>query len=312
MEVYQLNHKDVQKILDKFNLGKLVSIRKIKTGLINPVYLVNGKYVLRIEEHTYEKNPDKLKRESILFKLLPKFDIQTPPLIGFDDSKEIIDAPYILLSFIPGENLKQAFDKLTKKQQRVISFQLGAIAKKIHKVTFQDLDNETMFGNIQRWTEKLLRDFEAHWQIVKDKDYLSDAVKAVIIATFEQFKKVNLDNAGRLTHGDFSASNVQINKGEIVGIFDFEYSFIADPLWDLQKLPLNFQLGDGFSKDEFLRGYGVTDFTDEEKTRLRMYCFHQGVWEIWATATKFMPFGEKEIKEGIELINNTLSYKLLH
>jgi len=312
MGVYHLKNEDVQKILDKYSLEKFIFLEEIKTGLINPVYLVNGKYVLRIEVHTYEKNPDKLKRESILFKLLPKFDIQTPPLIGFDDSKEIIDVPYILLSFIPGESLKQAFNKLTKKQQRAISFQLGAIAKKIHKVTFRDLDNQTMFGNIQKWTEKSLRNFEVHWQIVKDRDYLSDVVKAVIIATLEQFKKVNLDNAGRLTHGDFSASNVQMNKGEIVGIFDFEYSFIADPLWDLQKLPLNFQLANGFSKEEFLKGYGVTMFTNEEKNRLKMYCFHQGVWEIWATVTKFMPFGEKEIKEGIELINNTLSYKLLH
>ena len=314
MKNFPLKDDDVQKILGKYDLGELNSVEEIKEGLINPVYLINGRYVLRIEVHAYEQNPNKLKRESILFRFLPKFGVPTPHLIGFDDSKEIIETPYMLLNFIPGKNLKQSFGDLNEKQQKTISYQLGETVKKIHSVSLEDIGvgNEGIFGNIEKWVAKSIIEFETYWQVVKDKNYLTDEVKAEILSTFGQFKNHSWDNVGRLTHGDFSPSNIQIYNGKIVGIFDFEYSFIADPLWDLQKLPLSFQLGPSFSKEEFLRGYDVTDFTDEEKIRLRMHCFHQGVWEIWATLIKFMPFGDKEIEEGKELINNTVRDSILH
>ena len=314
MKNFPLKDDDVQKILDKYNLGKLYSLEKIEEGLINLIQLINSKYILRIELHTFEQNPNKLKREAVLYNLLPKLSLPTPHLIGFDDSKEIIDAPYILINYIPGKNLKLSFGYLNKLQQQTISYELGEIAKKIHSITLQDIGigNETIFGNIKKRITKSIIDFEIYWKVVKDKNYLTDEVKTEIISTFNQFKKLNWDKIGRLTHGDFSASNIQIHEGKIVGIFDFEYSFIADPLWDLQKLPMSFQLGSDFRKEEFLKGYGVKGFTDEEKIRLKMHCFHQGVWEIWATVTKFMPFSGKEIEEGKELINSTIKYELLH
>ncbi|OGK44431.1 hypothetical protein A2957_02020 [Candidatus Roizmanbacteria bacterium RIFCSPLOWO2_01_FULL_38_11] len=115
-----------------------------------------------------------------------------------------------------------------------------------------------------------------------------------------------MSDEGTLTHGDFSAGNIQVNEGKIVGIFDFEFAFIADPLWDLQKLPISFQLGSNFDKKEFLRGYGKEIFTDQEKVRVKMYCYIQGVWEIWATITQHMSFTETHIQEGVDLIRNTI------
>lgn len=312
MKNYPLQDCDIQKILNKFGLEKLSSSEEIRGGIINPVYLINGAYVLRIERHTYEHNPDKFKKESILFTILPKYHIPTPQVIGFDDTKEIIDTPYLLLRYIPGANLKSSFASLSKEEQVIISHELGALAKTIHAITPQDLGNESVFGTIKKWVAKSISDFETYWQVVKDTDYISDVAKTVITDTLGQFKKLQWGGIGRLIHGDFIPSNVQIDGGKIVGIVDFEYASIADPLWDLQKLPISFQLGNGFNKEEFLKGCGVGKFTNEEKIRLRMHCFHQGVWELWATKTKFMPLGEKEIEEGKELIYKTLNYKLLH
>lgn len=109
-----------------------------------------------------------------------------------------------------------------------------------------------------------------------------------------------------MIHGDFSTDNVQVKNGNIVGVFDFENAKLGDPYYDLQKLPINFQLGDAFDKNAFLAGYGFEELSTEEKIRLKRYCIFQGLWGIWATETQLFPFGEKEIQEGKELIAKAL------
>ena len=44
--------------------------------------------------------------------------------------------------------------------------------------------------------------------------------------------------------------------------------------------------------------------TVEEQIRIKMYCLHQGMWEIWATKTQLFPFGDKEIAEGNQLVQS--------
>ena len=74
-----------------------------------------------------------------------------------------------------------------------------------------------------------------------------------------------------LIHGDFSCNNFQVRNGEIVGVFDFEMTKLGDPYYDLQKLPISFQLGDKFDKDAFLAGYGQQVVSADEKIRLKRY-----------------------------------------
>ena len=138
--------------------------------------------------------------------------------------------------------------------------------------------------------------------------YFPPEIEEGIKEAFQQYQNLisDLENELRLVHSDFSAGNIQINDGGIVGIFDFEWSHIGDPLWDLQKLPINYQLGNGFSRENFLKGYGMENPTEEERIRVKMYTIHQGLWEIWATKTQLFPFGEKEIKEGQQLVNSAV------
>lgn len=305
MSQYRIDSSQLDKILKKYELGNLISIEEIETGLINPAYLVNNNLILRLDLEKYQII-GKFKREAILYKILPQFNIPTPDLIAHDDSKELIDVPYILMHYIPGENLLQAFKNLDQIQQKEISFQVGQLARQIHSIKSKDIGHEDLFKNIIKWLAWTMNDFESQWKIVSKTDYLSKVEKDGIVLTFEKFKQIPLLDKGVLTHGDFSAGNIQINNEKIVGVFDFEFAFIADPLWDLQKLPISFQLGNDFDQKEFLRGYGKEAFTNEEKLRFKMYCYMQGVWEIWATITQHMPFTNKHIQEGVELIRNTM------
>lgn len=312
---FPISDNTIKEILNKYNLGTLKSVVSIKAGLINPVFLINDRYVLRIDKSNHLKNvpghDTRFEREAFLYDLLPKRDIPTPQCLGFDSSQKIIPEKYIIISYIKGTSLSDRFKDLDKKNQTKLSFQMGDVLRKIHGITAEDLDSDDqLFGPKVNWKKLYEKEFNLYLEKAMDGKYFSPEIEAEIKKIYLRFqnKVSDLDSNLRLTHSDFSAGNIQVNDGEIVGIFDFEWSHIGDPLWDLQKLLINFQLGDGFSKADFLKGYQLENITEEERTRIKMYTLHQGLWEIWATKTQLFPFGEKEITEGNQLIQ---SVKLL-
>lgn len=312
---FPISDNTIKEILNKYNLGTLKSVVSIKAGLINPAFLINDRYVLRIDKSNHLKNvpghDTRFEREAFLYGLLPKKDIPTPQCLGFDSSQEIIPEKYIIISYIKGTSLSDGFKDHDKKTQRKLSFQMGEILEKIHSITPEDLDGgDQLFGPRVGWKKLYKKEFTSFLEEAMKGKYFSTETEEEIKTIYLQFqnKVSDLKNELRLVHSDFSAGNIQVNDGEIVGIFDFEWSHIGDPLWDLQKLLINFQLGDGFSKADFLKGYQLENITEEERTRIKMYTLHQGLWEIWATKTQLFLFGEKEITEGNQLIQ---SVKLL-
>jgi aminoglycoside 2''-phosphotransferase len=308
---YSISNDTIEKILNKYNLESLKSILPIKAGLINPAFLINGRYVLRIDKSDHLKNVQghetRFNREAFLYNLLPKKGVPTPTCFGFDDSREIIPEKYIIVSYIAGTSLSVGFKALGEVTQEKLSFQMGEVIRKIHDVTPEDLNGSELFGPKTGWKKLYEKEFTFYLEEAIKGKYVSPEIEEKIKKTYQKFQNQisNLDSKLKLVHGDFSASNIQINNGNVVGVFDFEWSHIGDPLWDLQKLPINFQLGDGFNRESFLKGYGLEQITEQEQIRIKIYCFHQGMWEIWATKTQLFPFGEEEIAEGNQLINLT-------
>ncbi len=312
-EQYSISNDTTGLILVKHNLGVLESIVPLKAGLINPAFLINGRYVLRIDKSEHLKgvkgHDTRFEREAFLYNLLPKKGIPTPNCLGFDNSGEIIPEKYIIISYIPGVSLSDGFKSFDEETRHKLSFQLGEILRKIHGVTPKELNDSDLFGQKTGWKKLYEKEFTFYLEESIKGEYFPSELEEEIKKTYQKFQKQtpDLDGKLRLVHGDFSASNIQINNGNIVGVFDFEWSHLGDPLWDLQKLPINFQLGSRFNRESFLKGYGMENITEEERVRTKMYTFHQGLWEVWATKTQLFPFGEREIKEGEELVNSAIA-----
>lgn len=285
----------------------------MKAGLINPAFLINGRYVLRIDKSDHLKNVQghdtRFDREAFLYGLLPKMGIPTPNCLGFDDSGKIIPEKYIIVSYIPGVSLSDGFRDYDGEIQNRLSFQMGEVLRKIHSITPEDLNDSELFGPKTDWKRLYEKEFSFYLEKALKGKYFSPEIEEAIKRIYREFQNQvsDLEDAIRLVHSDFSASNIQINDGKIVGIFDFEWSHVGDPLWDLQKLPIHFQLGDGFNAKNFLKGYGIENPSEEKLTRIKMYTVHQGLWEIWATKTQLFPFGEKEIKEGQGLVSSAIA-----
>jgi len=303
-----ISRQSIKKIFSSYHLPQPTLLREIKTGLTNPVFVADEKFVLRIDTSHSEKDPNKFEKEAFLYTLLAKFDIPVPKLIVFDNSKKIIDYEFLLLSYIEGETLEQSFPLQSTQDQTSLCSQLGELAHKIHSVPLSALAaREKLLRKEKNWSETVRDEHLEYFSLVVEKDYLPAQTVTMITDTFKQFSQLKMPRGNEsLVHGDFSPSNIQVKNGQIVGIFDFEFATLGDPFYDLQKIPAQFQLGENFDTNLFWKGYEKSDLNSEEKLRLQMYCLNQGLWEIWATETQRFPFGEKQIAEGQELIRIAL------
>ena len=93
----------VEEIFSEHGLGKVRTLEKVKGGCSNPVYFVNGIYVLRVLE-----DPDfsKYVKERYLFSLIrKKTNVPVPKVIALSRSRRILGHPYMLLERLKGENL---------------------------------------------------------------------------------------------------------------------------------------------------------------------------------------------------------------
>ena len=297
----------IRDVLQKYHLGSLNSCREIKVGLFNRIFVINNLYVLRINSKQTPNSRKNIEKEVFLYQLLSKYNIPTPKVIAIDKTRKIVKGDYFLASFIPGKSLGSTFTRYNEKQKDSLAFQLGRIAKKIHSIKKNELS--IFLKGKTDWKTTIIKEFCSYFRPTKDKQIFSDEIIDKIWLAYNQFTNLdNLSNKFRLIHGDFSRNNFQVNNGKIVGVFDFEMATLGDPLYDLQKLPINFQLGNSFNKNIFLQGYGQINFSQEEKLRLKFYSLLQGLWEMWAAETGQFLFGDKEINEGERIIINSLEY----
>lgn len=307
---FTISEDTIKKILQKYSLSQFSTLEEIKTGLINPVFVINSQYILRVNTKEDSESKLKLEKEAYLYALLSNSDIPSPKCIAYDCSSEIIKEDYLLISYIEGETLTEAFKKANKETKYHLAYQLGEIAKKIHSVDISEISSRSdLFRDKEGWNKTMESEFTEYFDLVKKNRLLSQKIIEDIETASREFAFLgNFSEKYTLIHGDFSSNNFQVRDGKIVGVFDFEMAKLGDPYYDLQKLPISFQLGDEFDKGAFLAGYGQKVMSAGEKIRLKRYALFQGLWELWATETQQFPFGEKEIQEGKDLIAKSLQF----
>lgn len=307
-DVISISEDVISKILKIYGLEQLLSLEENKVSLINSVFILNKKYVLRINLKDNDESKKKFEKEAYLYSHLDESGVPTPKCLAYDTSHAIIDHEYLILSYIPGETLTVAFENADFETKSRLSFGLGKIAHKIHSLgTAPSIARPDLFGTEDAWSQEKEREFNTYYDHIKSKDLLPKDLTDGIDQNILDYQSLgDLSGEYSLIHGDYSRDNLQVEGGQIVGIFDFEMAQIGDPLYDLQKLPINFQLGPRFDRNAFLAGYQMKTMSRSEKIRLSRYAISQGLWEIWATDTKQFLFDDKEIQEGKDLIINAL------
>lgn len=277
---YNLSDDILREMTQKAIGDKVIdfSAKELAGGLCNAVYLIcaNGeKYVAKIAPPKIaimmRHERDIIKTEAEMLELMERLDIPAPRLIAYDKSCELVDVPYIVMTYVDGEPLMFIEQRPSDEAVSQIKFELGAICYKIStgKVDYFGIPGmpETHFNNNADFILslfKLLID-----DCVDENIALPSVSKEELIELITSFRKeLNEVECPCVIHTDTWEGNIMVKDDILVGLIDFAAMLYGDPL-------MNHDFHD-FSptpNPHFMKGYGleIHVFTRSEWIRIIVY-----------------------------------------
>jgi aminoglycoside phosphotransferase (APT) family kinase protein len=234
--------------------GDLIYFSRLEGGVSCDVFLLEvkegtkiNKFVVRTEGLPTSENT--VETEFYLLKSISNKQVPTAEAFYFDNSCEILDKPFMVMSFLEGT--------IFEPKEREFSF-LEIMAKQLIHIHQTDiaylpelpLRTDPLDGLISYLPK------ESRW------DELSSLIKGLNKEIFEG-EKVFL-------HGDFWLGNLLWKDSLIVGILDWEYAAIGDPLSDLATACLEVRYEVGIEGIEIFK-HTYSNFLDIDEYRLSLW-----------------------------------------
>lgn len=274
---------------------EITNIMKMSGGFCSAVYLIettDGRKVLKIAPDAevkvmrHERKYMQTEAE-MLKKFNNELDILMPELISYDDSGQICKVPYLFMSYLEGRPLCE--DKtITERQRRKVKKNVGMITRQICTI------KADCFGipNIPDSYCKKNSEFTAllfDW-LLADAEEKGIAIPAISPEKLKELirkYRTELDIATTpvYAHTDTWDGNLMIKNGKLAGMVDFAAILYGDPL-------ISHDFHDFGEKpdQDFMKGYGKTKFTDDEKIRIQIY-------RIWQRLGMIVERGYREYED---------------
>ena len=306
-------------VTNNWKKSRIHSIKKLFRGHTFPVFDISienpsKNIVIKIIEDKKQEKRGILEK-NVIKLLLNKFpDFPVPNIIKFDNSKKIIDYPYIIEEKISGEDLADVDpSKIRNKKEFVISF--ARFAGQMNSISFEHSGyfDEKLKVKPTSWYDLILEELSEYVDRIEQNKYLDKVTLQKVKKYIENNKSLmRLKNKPRFIHNDYHGSNIKVNlinkQCKITGIFDFEICMSGDPIrelykieWYLNKLPNH--------KIFFYKEYSkYVKLPPNYKKRLEFYELlgrlkHVQLRNKFETSSH----GKKVIKEGIKIIKNIVN-----
>lgn len=250
-----LDEISVQRILDKYNLGKIQRIKKEASGITGDVLRVNNQLILKVDSRR-QTHKYRIERNAIMCEILEKNGILAPRTIALDTSKTIIKQEYIILTLLEGDNLIDVWETLPEHEQKSIAFEYGSTMAKIHQIKmekFGDIVNNHL--QYDSWYSFITGRYKKYFKYLEKNRILTDSI-------LNQVKKLFNDNDTLfrvktepvLLHADFGSKNIKYYNGRLNGIFDFDESLGGHNEFDFTKVFLPYKV-DRYFANWIVEGY---------------------------------------------------------
>ncbi|MFD9625780.1 aminoglycoside phosphotransferase family protein [Peribacillus muralis] len=291
-------HDDqLQSMLDKYNLGKMISTRKTANGAMGQTLFVSsteGDFVFKGNPlYTGQFGEEKFFVEN----LKKRTNVSVPMPYIVDNSQEIFEWSYTLMPRLQGEHLNS--EHLKNSLDLDDKYRIAElIAETLSEFHAWKADG---FGelNLEKFDIIPFKGTYASWLYNRIMFWLEDAKKYSKI-TSEDFDWVNsllygsqdafVDfSSPTFVMGDFKPENFliysEVSRWEISGVFDFTNSYFADPISDLIKMIIFYLNNDESEIAKHLVSVYCSELEEKEdiKKRIKVHMLHQRVLD-WGCA----------------------------
>lgn len=297
-----LNNKQLQKALDKFNLGKLDKAEKISFGNFGQnvfVYSDKGEFVLRGCPH----NPHQFEAEKFIVDLIhKKTKVPVPFPYLHDETENIFGWSYIIMPKMPGIQLADSKiqERLTKEEKQGIARAMAKNLIELHKLTWDfsgEYDHQSK--TVKPFTEDFFTVIKTrligfvdksmthnNCTTIKDKTWIEGLLKDGEISIKSDFTPAIIMQDYK--HGNTVATKKN-GKWKISGIFDLQEWYFGDSEIDLCRTASSYiKSGDLDCLDIYLNNYlKEKQIRPGFKKRLPVYTMLDRIiiWE-WAQRNK--------------------------
>ncbi|KKO52669.1 phosphotransferase [Paenibacillus sp. DMB20] len=292
-----ITNEQLQLMLDRFNLGKLISSEKTSKGVGKQTLSVtssSGEYVLKgnplfegqfVEEKFYEDHLQTRTRLPVPFPYL------------VDESKDIFGWSYSIMPRLPGRHMndREIQEKLSREDRKRIAERLAECLCDLHSWKTED------YGEFDPANQKI-RPFEGsyqRWLYGRIRYWLEDAQKYSAITpkdvkwvehtlAVSEYAFKNLSSPA-FVMGDFKADNILVQHRpdgwRLSGIFDFTTGYFGDGAADLPKMvSMYLDRGEEEVAKQFISVYFKCSETKEGfLERFKVHMLHQKVLD-WGCA----------------------------
>jgi len=222
---FDLTLSQAKAICKKQNLEEPSQIKRFEKGMINDVFLLNDKYVIKI--NTGHPKLPKLKKEKEIYELLAKTNVPVPKVYAYDSSKEIMEFSYIIMEKIKGNSLNDIWNSMGKNSKLEELSKIGEVLAKIHSINFDNFGEDLSDGKFkgpQTYKEFMQKYVKNILQKVKESKTLEESKIKRIQKYFDENKDFDITPKASLLHGNFNYDNLLIDDGIIKGIVDWEWA----------------------------------------------------------------------------------------
>lgn len=182
-------------------------------------------------------------------------NVPVPEVYFHDDSLTIVDSPYFLMSFVPGQAYNQVRDGYTAQRRAIVEQTSGSYMRQINAISGPYFGYPAQASRGYRsWRQAFLAMFE---------DLLQDGLEKYVLlpVEYESLRRrveavaPALDDVRtpQLVHWDLWDGNIFVDPktGLITGLIDFERALWGDPLMEFQYRTLEIT-------PAFESGYGTS------------------------------------------------------
>ena len=252
----------------------VASVRELTEGFCNVTYDISftdgSASILKIAAKDRSGNTSNeiglMKAETTAMRLVQAHDVcKAAEIQYYDTSRTVCDGDYFFMEKLPGENLMFAKERMTEEEIDAIDRETGALSRRLTGITnpsFGFMGEERRFASLYEFAELLLTNLLSDAE-KREIDIVHS--KEEILAAFHRDREA-FSNVGpaTLVHWDMWEGNIFVKDGHIAGVIDWERA-----MWGEAFMDDRFRFHN--RKSEFLKGFGITSFTEAELTRLRWY-----------------------------------------
>lgn len=213
-----MNCEEAAAIFEKHIGKRVVQIERCGVGIANYVFIVSTaaeKFVLRCskEEDAYRDTVHWLNKLSIC-------EIPIPVVLSAGRHG---DYSYLILSYIPGDDLGNVYDKLSSSEKKQIAKEIVVIQRKAAGIAISTDASWTWSGFIDHILDRAEKR-------IREKGYF-DAGKIQILRKMRQEIQEYLDAVPPRPYlDDVSTKNLLIYEGKLSGIVDIDWIGLGDML----------------------------------------------------------------------------------